>query len=240
MAQDFGDPNAQSTFEADLQRARGYKPVTSEDLTKAYAQYDLATGGVHKSDTDTQLYDKAKTTVLAWWARQHQAGAPGGGGGTPPPGGDPYGAPYEPVTGGSGYQMPPTGFTDPATTNAKAREGGGQPTLPNTAMAPPKTDPATTAAKAREGGSPAPPKAAAVVVKPPTMNNTQVTAVMRTIKGLSPSLQASAVPAQYRVSQAALVSYLNMKAKEYQLAVAKAAAQKAAAARGKTVGGFQK
>jgi len=210
MAQDFGDPNAQSTFEQDLQRARGYKPVTSEDLSKAYAQYDLKTGNVHKSDTDTQLYDKAKTTVLAWWAKQkaQPVGTPPGEGA--PSGGDPYGAPYEPVTGGGS-------------------SAGGSGTIPKSGST--QTDPGTTAAKAREGGSttPAPSKVVGTVPKPPaTMTNLQVTAVMKTIKGLPASLQASAVPAQYRVSQAALVSYLNMKAKEYQLAVARAAAAKRA------------
>src|SRR3972149_2872674 len=56
-----------------MNRARGYKPLTEQDLTKAYSQYSsvgLKFGLVQKSDSDTVLYDKAKGYVIAWWKKQ--------------------------------------------------------------------------------------------------------------------------------------------------------------------------
>lgn len=62
-----------SQFEEDLNRARGYKPVTRKELSQAYSQYKnagLKFGQVDKTDTDEELYNKAERTVLKWWKLQ--------------------------------------------------------------------------------------------------------------------------------------------------------------------------
>lgn len=69
----FGSGDVEGTFADDMQRARGYKPITEEDLKKAYSQYSgqgIQFGTVKKTDTDTALYAKAKATVIAWWKKQ--------------------------------------------------------------------------------------------------------------------------------------------------------------------------
>lgn len=56
-----------------MERARGFKPITEQDLTKAYSQYGTVGakfGVVKKTDTDTQLFNTAKKYVLNWWKKQ--------------------------------------------------------------------------------------------------------------------------------------------------------------------------
>lgn len=74
MPADFSDQQA-AQFEEDLQRARGYKPVTQKEMRQAYKQYEkvgLKFGNVKKRATDQQLYKKAEKTVLAWWKLQQK------------------------------------------------------------------------------------------------------------------------------------------------------------------------
>ncbi len=70
------DFSAESTtqFESDLNRARGYKPVTQKEIRQAYDQYKsvgLRFGQVKKGWTDERLYSRAQRFVLAWWKQQH-------------------------------------------------------------------------------------------------------------------------------------------------------------------------
>lgn len=118
----FGSATTPGTFESDMQRARGYKPITQEDLTKAYAQYSgegVQFGTIKKGMSDAQLYQKAKDVVLQWWQKQKSTGTPGGG--TPPPGGS-----TPPPGGGSGG----TGGSGGGTGGSGGSSGG----MPNTAL----------------------------------------------------------------------------------------------------------
>ena len=62
-------------FESDLQRARGYKPVTPREMRQAYKQYSkqgLKFGQVKKSQSDEKLYARAERIVLDWWKQQQK------------------------------------------------------------------------------------------------------------------------------------------------------------------------
>lgn len=62
-------------FESDLNRARGYKPVTAKEMKQGYSQYKkqgLKFGQVKKSATDEELYQRAEHIVLAWWRQQQK------------------------------------------------------------------------------------------------------------------------------------------------------------------------
>lgn len=72
MPTDFSDAEAMQ-FESDLNRARGYKPVTQREMRQAYDQYKeqgLKFGQVKATDSDEALYAKAEKIVLDWWKYQ--------------------------------------------------------------------------------------------------------------------------------------------------------------------------
>jgi hypothetical protein len=74
MPTDFSDQEA-TNFESELNRARGYKPVTKKEMRQAYKQYSkvgLKFGTVKKNATDNQLYRKATKTVIDWWKLQQK------------------------------------------------------------------------------------------------------------------------------------------------------------------------
>ncbi len=73
MAIDHFSESTGANFESDLQKARGYKPITQEEITNAYSQYSkqgIAFGQVTKQQSDQQLLQKSRDTVVAWWKAQ--------------------------------------------------------------------------------------------------------------------------------------------------------------------------
>ncbi|MBA2703466.1 MAG: hypothetical protein H0U60_06420 [Blastocatellia bacterium] len=73
MTLDRFSESGDSQFEADLQKARGYKAITQEEITKAYSQYSgqgLKFGQVTRTQSDDQLLQRSRDVVLAWWKKQ--------------------------------------------------------------------------------------------------------------------------------------------------------------------------
>lgn len=122
----FGSALEPGTFESDMQRARGYKPITQQDLTNAYSQYSeqgLQFGTVKKNTSDAALYQRAKDIVLAWWKKQKTPATTDGS--TTPPGSTPSTPPGNPAP-------PPPATTGGGSTGGKTTSGGA--TMPDTAM----------------------------------------------------------------------------------------------------------
>lgn len=128
MAFDFSDLQGQR-FQADMQKASGYKPLIRKDLEAAYGRYGevgVKMGRV-AGKNDAQLYKQATDDVLNWWKRGKEKSAQAAAA-------EVRRKAQEQAAAQQAAQQAAARPAAPAAQSSGGAGGGGGPMLPNTAM----------------------------------------------------------------------------------------------------------